>query len=60
MALRKNYPNLSTLDNLVGQGKLVTEEIFLVKELLECANEKALQIIDSNVLKFVQQIMSMA
>lgn len=60
MALRRNYPNLGALDELVRQGKLVTEEIFLVKELFECANEKALKMIDSNVQLFIDQIMSMA
>lgn len=41
------YANLSTLRQLADEGKLLTEETFLVKELLQSANDKALGIIDA-------------
>jgi len=43
----KVFANLSTLRQLADEGKLLTEETFLVKELLESANDKALAIIDA-------------
>jgi predicted Mrr-cat superfamily restriction endonuclease len=53
------YPSLSTLKQLADEGKLLTEETFLVKELLESANDKALAIIDASMPAFVDQIMQM-
>ena len=43
----KDYANLSTLRQLADEGKLLTEETLLVKELLESSNDKALAIIDA-------------
>ena len=56
LSLRREYSNFDDLMTFFLKNKLMIEETFLVKELLEQINAKCLGLINDNMTEFIKQL----